>query len=529
MRKAPPRRAASRVGPVSLEPFEFPELVFGLVGAVGTDLDAVSAELTEELAKVGYQTIKVKVSTLLYGLDRYRHLDGQPFESDFDRISAHMDAGTQARRRSKRGDVLAMLSVAAIQSHRRQHWGTKSGRLQPIPKTAYILQSLKHPDEVATLRDVYGRAFFLVSTYAAKAERCTRLASRIARSRHDSDESKYRDQAEQLLQRDEQEDRALGQNVRAAFPMADVFVKDWPQADLRSRLCRFVEIVFSNPFHTPTRDEVAMFHAQAASLRSADLSRQVGAAIASPEGDIISVGCNDVPRAGGGLYWPGDIMDARDFQLGYDANSKYKQELLAQLIDHLRDIGYLSPQVARRGAREISDELAANARIAESIAANVIEFGRAVHAEMAAIVDAARRGVSLRGATLYTTTFPCHLCARHIVAAGLKDVVYVEPYPKSVAGKLYPDSIELDAEAGVECGDRVGFRPFAGVAPLAYEQAFRPARSRKGAGGTVNPWRAKTAKPKLRRFVLSYLAIEDRVVGEVLPNVLRRAGIRALS
>src|SRR5205823_8721516 len=57
---------------------------------------------------------------------------------------------------------------------------------------------------------------------------------------------------------------------------------------------------------------------------------------------------------------------------------------------------------------------------------NLIEFGRAVHAEMAALIDAARRGVSVAGCTMYVTTFPCHLCARHIVAAGIKRLVYIE-------------------------------------------------------------------------------------------------------
>jgi deoxycytidylate deaminase len=30
-------------------------------------------------------------------------------------------------------------------------------------------------------------------------------------------------------------------------------------------------------------------------------------------------------------------------------------------------------------------------------------------------------------------SFPCHMCARHIIATGLREVVYIEPYPKSVA------------------------------------------------------------------------------------------------
>src|SRR3974377_740241 len=54
---------------------------------------------------------------------------------------------------------------------------------------------------------------------------------------------------------------------------------------------------------------------------------------------------------------------------------------------------------------------------------NLIEFSRAVHAEMEAIISVARTGkAGLMGGTIFSTTFPCHNCARHIVAAGIKRV-----------------------------------------------------------------------------------------------------------
>ncbi|MCP2807341.1 deaminase, partial [Salmonella enterica subsp. enterica serovar Typhimurium] len=66
----------------------------------------------------------------------------------------------------------------------------------------------------------------------------------------------------------------------------------------------------------------------------------------------------------------------------------------------------------------------------------ITEYGRAVHAEMEALLSAARNGIAIRGGTLYTTTYPCHNCAKHIVAAGIKKVKFVEPYPKSYATKM---------------------------------------------------------------------------------------------
>src|SRR5690349_8629760 len=48
-----------------------------------------------------------------------------------------------------------------------------------------------------------------------------------------------------------------------------------------------------------------------------------------------------------------------------------------------------------------------------------------------------------KGATLFCTTFPCHMCARLIIASGVKAVVLIEPYPKSKTHDLYSDSVEV--------------------------------------------------------------------------------------
>src|SRR5262249_45695788 len=104
------------------------------------------------------------------------------------------------------------------------------------------------------------------------------------------------------------------------------FIKLQPNEKLSSELDRFLQLLFGNPFKTPTQEEQAMFLAFASALRSGDLSRQVGAVVLSRGGDIIGVGANDVPRAGGGQYWPGE-GDERDHAKGKDSNEKLKTEL----------------------------------------------------------------------------------------------------------------------------------------------------------------------------------------------------------
>ena len=104
---------------------------------------------------------------------------------------------------------------------------------------------------------------------------------------------------------------------------------------------------------------------------------------------------------------------------------------------------------------------------------DITEFGRNVHAEMAALLDAARRGVSIEGLTLYCTTFPCHDCAKHIIAAGVERVVYIEPYPKSKAKELFKEDIIVDPMNNEEaCSRKVRFEPFVGIAPRQYMRLF---------------------------------------------------------
>ena len=70
------------------------------------------------------------------------------------------------------------------------------------------------------------------------------------------------------------------------------------------------------------------------------------------------------------------------------------------------------------------------------------ELCRALHAEQNAIIQAAKLGVSIDGATLYCTHQPCSVCAKMIINAGIQRVVYQEGYPDAF-------SLEIFKEAGV--------------------------------------------------------------------------------
>ena len=516
-----------------------PEIVVGLIGPVGTDLVRTCSILEEEFSHFRYDQVVIRLSSLLSQIIDFRNkLSPEKNDSEFERIKNYMDAGTGLRRKTGRGDILALMAVAAIRDHRISI-NSKSKRKNPnlseedlgkrrIPRTAYVLNSLKHPDEIKILRNIYGKGFILISVYSPKELRAEALAELIAVKGKKGTSRNYKDSAYQLIQRDEDEEEKdhLGQNVGGAFPLADLFVDGRDLEKQRSEIRRFLEKFFGHKYHSPTKDEFGMFQAKAASIRSADMSRQVGAVITSEDGEVLSVGCNEIPKFGGGLYWEGDNPDKRDFRLGYDSSVRYRKRMISEVVDAFYRKGFLlggKGPGGRRLAKEIT-EGKSNDLFDDALISNVIEYGRSVHAEMAALMSAARNGISVKGGILYSTTFPCHLCARHIIAAGISRVVYIEPYPKSMAPSLYDDSLVVDSPDRV--AGKVTFEAFVGISPTIYMNLFSSEGKRKTKSGDSVSWSPETAQPRTNRFENSYLVIETKALVESLQPILRKNKIR---
>lgn len=68
------------------------------------------------------------------------------------------------------------------------------------------------------------------------------------------------------------------------------------------------------------------------------------------------------------------------------------------------------------------------------------ELCRGVHAEQNAIIQAAYFGVSIKGGTIYTTNFPCVLCSKMLVNAGIEEVVYKDEYVDELSKNILNES-----------------------------------------------------------------------------------------
>jgi deoxycytidylate deaminase len=507
-----------------------PELVFGLVAPIGVDLELLTEVLSQALKEMNYQAHHFRITKLMREVPTGLSIAEKPYIQSFkDRIAFANEV-----RRLLGDEALAALAISAIRSFRSEERKRKAAAQPktavsgdtlsaderdeetPLPSQAYIIRQFKRPEEIALLRSVYGRQFILVSAYTSQDARRQRIEESERQSRGGLiPDAEAHDLANQLVIQDSKETLDKhGQNVRDAYPFGDVFIDATTREKCEAMVRRFIHLLFGSNEITPTHDEYGMYAAKSASLRSSDLSRQVGAAIFRPSGEVMTLGCNEVPKAGGGTYWIGDPVDKRDFVQGHDPNERKKIELLVDLIDRLKKGSYLSSSLMRvEDPYEISKALVedqSDHSVRDSKMMDLLEFGRIIHAEMSAICDASRKGVSLENATLFCTAFPCHLCAKHIVAAGIKRVVYPEPYPKSYAADLHGDSIEVDPSGPTQ---KVAFEGFIGVSPYRYRDLFE--KGKRKYSGLAQKWNMGEMRPMIEVYYPSYFKAETHVVGQI--------------
>lgn len=502
-----------------------PELIFALIAPIGVDLDLIARVLDERLREKRYEPIVFRLTKLMEDVPtKIKLTDSPSFVGGYREKIAYANEV----RKLLGDDALAALAVSAIRSYRSNEWNrlrASGDKTVPdeqaqegvaLPNRAYIVRQFKRPEEVSLLRRVYGRHAIIVSAFAPRDLRLKQIVEKEKKSRGGivADLDAQQDALAIVSQDTKELPDEHGQNVRDAFPLADVFIDASSEDACKRTLGRFLDLFFGNNRVSPTADEYGMYAAKSASLRSCDLSRQVGAAIFRETREVIAQGCNEVPKAGGGTYWSGDVDDQRDIVIGRDPNEVRKFELIVDIIDRLRRAGKLSQDLQSiEDAISITKsllQLDGEGSIIDSKIMDLLEFGRIIHAEMSAICDAARIGVPVRGATLYCTTFPCHICAKHIVASGIARVVYLEPYPKSYAQDLHSDSIDTE---GTGAPRKVRFDAFIGVSPYRYRDLFEKGR-RKYSGGEAQTWNKGELRPMIDQFHPAYFQAETQIASQ---------------
>ncbi|WP_306131313.1 hypothetical protein [Roseivivax marinus] len=256
--------------------------------------------------------------------------------------------------RESSGDaILAALAVAEIRRIRVSENGISKGEDTqdaanlPLNATAYIIRQLKRPEEVSELKKVYGEKFVQISVALDENTRIANLIDKLGIDSPNLTPQQCEDEARRLVSIDNNEKgQKSGQRLSKIFHLADAFISGQNDETIRRTTDRFVEAFFGKNSIGPTKDEFGAYTAKAASLRSIDPARQVGAAILNSSGDIISVGCNEVPKYGGGNYWSDDQHPQRDMDKNSESNKVETKRIIHDFLERLEAKSLLKPGVS---------------------------------------------------------------------------------------------------------------------------------------------------------------------------------------
>lgn len=482
-----------------MEQRETDELVIGLVGPIASGVSTTADMIADLLiTKFGYESChKIHVSSEIIA----KNANKIPIKFDASlekeaRIQQLQLIGTGLREKFS-NDYIAQKIVEKIGVKREENgYEDENHEVPKKQRIVHIIDSLKNPEEYNLLKQVYGDIFWMIGVFSPEDVREKRLMQKGLKKAETS----------KIFSTDEAEGPDHGQRVRDTIELSDYFIRnDKDTQDILENSClRFLNLIFHIQVTTPSRDEAAMYTAVSAATLSACLSRQVGAAIYNAEGELIGKGANDVPKFGGGLYGADDLeKDFRCYRLGGKIchNDDRKEKLYESAHRTLA-----ANSLLKRGTKPDDTREA----LRKTEIKQLIEYSRAVHAEMEAIISVARKGTkSIVGSTLYSTTFPCHNCARHIVASGIKRVVYIEPYPKSLAIELHDDAITTVDKSSES---KVQFLQYEGLAPKNIIRVFKSETSRKKDGKAIE-LDPRTAIP-ISRTPLDGFAKREQIVIE---------------
>ncbi|MCY0965591.1 hypothetical protein [Parathalassolituus penaei] len=262
------------------------EIIISLCGAVGSLTEEFRSSLKSSLTAAGYKTVHIKISDLL------------PQEKDktneADRITSLQNKGNHLR--EKHGsDYLAKLAIKRISTERsriireeKEDIINDAEQNKTKCRIAYIIDQLKHPSEVFLFRLVYPQNFYLLTIIRTEKERRIHLEEKRIQS----------EKIDDIIRRDRKEKDKTGQQVEKTAVLADYFIRNQHDhaRNINKEIDRFVKLIHGAEGMSPRRDEKAMMTAYFASLQSACLSRQVGAAITDEDGRVLSTGRNDVPE-----------------------------------------------------------------------------------------------------------------------------------------------------------------------------------------------------------------------------------------
>jgi deoxycytidylate deaminase len=374
----------------------------------------------------------VKLSACLTGEWERRNPGRKPQRRELQRL------GNELRKSSGERGLLASRAIQELESAAESF-------------DRIVLDGIRNVGEIEYLRSKIGNGLFVFALDCPASQRWERLRPIYEREQFSIKDFHTDDK------HDLDEDDSNGQQVQLCVDEADVLISNRDEgglAALRDKLSEYVGLVSSEQLRFARPIEIFMNLAYSASHGSKCLKRQVGALIVSAKpgemGEIVGQGFNENP-------WPTSPC-VEETLYGYDPAKKqlgkcYRDIVRAESLQTLIKERSRCPACGTQLTTPVDGEASWRCAKCKSSMLDsfwperAMTFCTAVHAEVAALLAAGRRA---RGATLYTTTLPCFQCSEKIIQAGVKCIVFNEPYPDiRAAERLRLGRVEVEVFEGI--------------------------------------------------------------------------------
>ena len=323
-----------------------------------------------------------------------------------------------------------------------------------------VIDGIRNLGEVRWLQRALGERFALFAITAETTERYNRR-----RNPAQSPQEFY-----ELDRRDQGESEDYGQQVNRCVDYADVLIPNsehlanWQiEPNFGEKVRSYAALVEGREHRYASTDEMLMNVAYGSSHGSKCLKRQVGA--------VIALGSE--PLASGYNENPSGLKPCIE-QFGTCYRDIVRHERFVELAESGAKCPYCTNPIPNPLPQPWLCPKCGQSLDAAFFPDRAMKWCTALHAEERALINAGERDLSKT--TLYTTTFPCMLCAEKIIHAGIREVAYVEAYPDAHGLVLFGEaSVKTRRFEGVR--SRNFERYFAGTQPEMEEAGKRTLRA----------------------------------------------------
>ncbi len=385
------------------------QLILGFTGSIGSGCTTAA----QHLRKSGFEYISIS-SDILSPLAADKDV---PFDTPVEK----QDAGNLIRSQHS-GEYLRSL-VASVEAKKSKD---------------ISIECFRNPEEIERLRSLYPQ-FFLIALYAGFEDRQLR---------------KPIEGFKDIDERDKGEEVKFGQQVSKCVDEADIVLDnshEWTNRDEAEEFFYKLEThvkLLREPFRGPTPDELAMHLAYSTSLLSDCIGRQVGAVITDQNYRVLSAGYNCPPQGSETCL---DLFDeCFRKKKKREGLFKYAASIKACPLCGKRFLGAINPSNGMLKCPSCKEDLGKLFSPGKEL-----DYCRALHAEENAILSNPYTADLFykkdKELLMFTSTFPCMLCAKKIANSGIKRVMFVEPYPVIEALQVLDEnSVQIRAFEGVK-------------------------------------------------------------------------------